>query len=179
MDTNPGWIMEICIQYDMHPKWFAFKMIRIQNYIQSKWLCIQNDYAFKIICIQNGYAFKMACIQKIVHPKCLHSKCLQAKSFAFKMFAVKFLHCKFCGQIFFCGITQYPLVHRLSWILNRLRKIVHSAASHRKRKDSLPPLACTQQAYGEKEHFAWTGNFLKMPHTSKKIIFHLASSVKM
>ena len=41
----------------------------------------------------------------------------------------------------------------------------------KKRKDSLPPLACTQQAYGEKEHFAWTGNFLKMPHTSKKSYF--------
>ena len=41
----------------------------------------------------------------------------------------------------------------------------------KKRKDSLPPLACTQQAYGEKESFAWTGNFLKMLHTSKKSYF--------
>ena len=70
MDTNPGWIMEICIQYDMHPKLFPFKMIRIQNdyafkmVMHSKWLCIQNDYAFKIIRIQNGYAFKM-----VIHSK--------------------------------------------------------------------------------------------------------------
>ena len=38
-------------------------------------------------------------------------------------------------------------------------------------KDSLPPLACTHQAYGEKESFAWTGNFLKMSHTCKKSFF--------
>ena len=53
------------------------------------------------------------------------------------------------------------------------KETMHSAASPRKKKkDSLPPLACTQQAYGEKEHFAWTGNFLKMPHTSKKSYFN-------
>ena len=26
-------------------------------------------------------------------------------------------------------------------------------------KESLPPFACTQQAYGVKESFAWTGHF--------------------
>ena len=48
---------------------------------------------------------------------------------------------------------------------------VQCSQPQKKRKNSLPPLACTQQAYGEKEYFAWTGNFLKMPHTSKKSYF--------
>ena len=30
-----------------------------------------------------------------------------------------------------------------------------------KRKDSLPPLVCTQQAYEEMENFTWTGIFFK------------------
>ena len=65
--------------------------------------------------------------------------------------------------------NNVPSERASSNILNRLSKTMHTAASLRKkRKDSLPPLACTQQAYGEKESFAWTGNFLKMPHISKK-----------
>ena len=32
-------------------------------------------------------------------------------------------------------------------------------------------LVFTLQAYGEKESFAWTGNFLKMAQTSRKSYF--------
>ena len=38
-------------------------------------------------------------------------------------------------------------------------------------KDSLPPLACTHQVYGEKESFDWPENFLKMSHTCKELFF--------
>ena len=43
-------------------------------------------------------------------------------------------------------------------------------ALRKKRKDSLPPLECTQQAYGEKENFAWTGNFPNMPQNDTQAL---------
>ena len=61
------------------------------------------------------------------------------------------------GDDTFLGV---PPIHSPSKILNRLSKTMYSAASPKKRKDSLPPLAYTQQVFGEKESFAWTGNFL-------------------
>ena len=70
--------------------------------------------------------------------------------------------------ILFFLFFSFFTIHRPSKI-NCISKTMHITASLRKKgKDSLPPLAWTQQAYGGKESFAWTGNFLKMPHTSKK-----------
>ena len=66
---------------------------------------------------------------------------------------------------------ELPLIHRPSKISNRQSKTIHSAVSLRKQGKTLSPFACTQQAFGEKASFAWTGNFLKMPHCSKKSLF--------
>ena len=46
----------------------------------------------------------------------------------------------------------------------------YSAARLGKKGSTPPHLECTQQAYGEKASFAWTGNFLKMTFHAKKII---------
>ena len=71
------------------------------------------------------------------------------------------------------SLCQLPATDPLSKQDFKPSKQNHARCSQpwKKRKDSLPPLACTQQAYGEKESFAWTGNFLKMLHTSKKSYF--------
>ena len=99
----------ICIQNDLHSKWYTFKMICIQNgyafkmIMHSKWLCIQNYmhsklFAFKMVmhskwlalknmCIQN------VCIQNVCKQKVLHSKCLRWNpcivKFAGKYFSVE------------------------------------------------------------------------------------------
>ena len=70
---------------------------------------------------------------------------------------------------FFFG-KELPSERAPSMILNHLN--MHSVTSLSQGLEKMerlsPPLAWTQQPYGEKVSFAWTGNFQKMPHTRKQ-----------
>ena len=62
------------------------------------------------------------------------------------------------------GVAYTLLMYFLSALQARFETLQAKPCTVQlERKDSLPRLACTQQACGEKESFAWTGNLLKCP----------------
>ena len=100
-------------------------------------------------------------------PKSIQFSVVSRKNQFLMMMAVGIWHiCTVRTQHLFLEYLPSALQSK---ILYHLSKNMHSAASLIKigKTLSLPLHAHTKHIW-EKESFAWTGNFLKMPHTSKK-----------